>query len=958
MLQFLNRNQKMSRAFIGLMVALVVVTTLLQVLPAYAADGSQSLSSSSAQQPLTTGQSASGIQKVTNAVAAVIVGDAPASSQEAQTIAVVLNNEKAQISSASISLTRLSDNKVFTSSKVNASGNLAVFSVDGLAEGSYYTSAITFAFTNEITRYQQSFPMDEANVFTISSNPTEFSLGNVDVTVYDLDANDELSSDTAVANKVENAVNIALETGVTSSSVSQAPAQTQTESASGPVSTKASASGSPLSYTFVIALDPGHGGDDKGASGNGLIERDINLSIAKACKVELEKYQNIKVYMTRTSNTTFVGLNERVVNAKRNGARVFVSIHINAAESASANGTEVYYPINSSYLKNQTHGMGKEVAQNVLDELLGLGLGLSNRGIKTRMNTVNDTYADGSQSDYYSVIRNSRSQGIPGLIIEHAFITNTHDANILSKSANLTKMGKADALGIAKAYNFATGYWYDDNGVWKYWEGSRYSTSKWLYRAGTWYYFDSTSKPVRGIQKLDGVYYYFDKTTFANKGGWILDGGKWYYGRSDNAVWESWSLKPGWLRLDAWYYFDPSVKGYPAKTGLFTVDGVKYYTDDNCRLVTNKTITVGGKTYSASSSGALTEVGSSAIVKATDNKMKGKTGWIKDSLGWHYYKNGVSQSGWIYLDAWYYLDPKAAGHPAKTGFFSDGKARYYAYSGSCKMATGWIKVSDKWYYANANGALASGWKKLGGYWYYLDPAQTNHPALTGLFKADGVQYYADSDCRLVVSKTVTVSGTTYKANSSGALTVVGKVASVTTAGDYDIMGKPGTTVAKMVAAYNKTGKSYPASTYKSKGAATINVFCQILYDEAVAEGVRPEVVFAQSMLETGWLQFGGDVKASQCNFAGLGATGGGAQGATFKDVRTGLRAQVQHLKAYASTKALNNTCVDPRFDLVKRGCATTVIHLGQQENPNGYGWATGKGYGSNIIKLMKDNKII
>ncbi len=210
----------------------------------------------------------------------------------------------------------------------------------------------------------------------------------------------------------------------------------------------------------------------------------------------------------------------------------------------------------------------------------------------------------------------------------------------------------------------------------------------------------------------------------------------------------------------------------------------------------------------------------------------------------------------------------------------------------------------------------------------------------------------------MVDKTVTVGGTTYKANSSGALTTTGKAATTTKTDDYNIMGSPGTTVAKMVAAFKNTGKTYPADTYKSKGAGTINVFCQILYDEAVAEGVRPEVVFAQSMLETGWLQFGGDVKASQCNFAGLGATGGGAKGATFKDVRTGLRAQVQHLKAYASTKALKNACVDPRFSLVKRGCATTVINLGQQENPQGYGWASGKNYGSNIIKLMKNNKII
>ena len=97
----------------------------------------------------------------------------------------------------------------------------------------------------------------------------------------------------------------------------------------------------------------------------------------------------------------------------------------------------------------------------------------------------------------------------------------------------------------------------------------------------------------------------------------------------------------------------------------------------------------------------------------------------------------------------------------------------------------------------------------------------------------------------------------------------------------------------------------------------------------------------------------GDVKASQCNFAGLGATGGGATGATFKDVRTGIRAHVQHLKAYANDEPLNNKLVDPRFGYVDRGCAPYVEWLGQKENPDGKGWATAKGYGQSIVSMMR-----
>ena len=107
------------------------------------------------------------------------------------------------------------------------------------------------------------------------------------------------------------------------------------------------------------------------------------------------------------------------------------------------------------------------------------------------------------------------------------------------------------------------------------------------------------------------------------------------------------------------------------------------------------------------------------------------------------------------------------------------------------------------------------------------------------------------------------------------------------------------------------------------------------------------------MNETGWLQFGGDVSVSQYNFGGLGATGG-VPGLSFSDVRTGIRAQVQHLKAYGSTEPLRNECVDLRFGYVDRGCAKYVQWLGIQENPQRKGWAASKGYGATIVGMIAD----
>lgn len=182
-----------------------------------------------------------------------------------------------------------------------------------------------------------------------------------------------------------------------------------------------------------------------------------------------------------------------------------------------------------------------------------------------------------------------------------------------------------------------------------------------------------------------------------------------------------------------------------------------------------------------------------------------------------------------------------------------------------------------------------------------------------------------------------------------------------TGGLMQIMGTSQTTVTQMVRYYNANASGY--DTFKAKyngkyngvlakgGASTINQFAQIFYEEATAEGVRAEVAFTQCMKETGFLKYGGDVLPNQYNFAGIGATGA-VHGASFGNVRMGIRAQIQHLKAYGSISPLTNQCVDPRFNLVKRGSAQYVEWLGIKENPNGYGWATSKSYGHDIVNMV------
>lgn len=173
-------------------------------------------------------------------------------------------------------------------------------------------------------------------------------------------------------------------------------------------------------------------------------------------------------------------------------------------------------------------------------------------------------------------------------------------------------------------------------------------------------------------------------------------------------------------------------------------------------------------------------------------------------------------------------------------------------------------------------------------------------------------------------------------------------------GQYPVMGSSDITVQDMVDYFNDSGEEYPSEDLSEGGAESIEAFCQMYIDEAAAEGVRPEVAFAQTMKETGFLQYGGDAHIEQFNFAGLGTTGNGVPGNSYPDVRTGIRAQIQHLKAYATDDALNGACVDDRYVYVKKGSAPYVQWLGQQENPEGLGWATGENYGYDIVDMIKD----
>ena len=631
---------------------------------------------------------------------------------------------------------------------------------------------------------------------------------------------------------------------------------------------------------YVIVLDPGHGGTDSGAENqNGISsesESKLTLKIANYVKQELEKSSQFVVYMTRTHDS-YVGLSERVNYAASKNADILVSLHLNSADSKTANGAEILVPRTGRYNSKVAENAG-QLAQDILKKLVSLGL--YNRGLVYRDSASGTKYPDGSTADYYAIVRQGLQAGIPSIIVEHAFISSTVDAKFLDSEADLQKIGRADAEGIAQYFGVTLSNSSNNNSNSNSGDSDK---NGWVKENRNWYYYKSNAKQT-GWQKVDGKWYYL-KANGVMQTYWYLENGKYYFLGANGSV------RTGWQKIWGKYYH-------------FDSDGVM------------------------------------------------QTGWQKIDGAWYYFgneKNGAMQVGWQIVDHEYYYIVDSG---VMQTYWRKIDGNYYFFGANGVRRTGWQKIWGKWYYLDENGVMQTGWQKIKGVWYYFGGA-SDGAMKTGWQTINGKTYYFDSEGAMATG-TVTIGGTKYEFNSSGALKEETK-----NEGLYQITGTSSVTVSQMVKYYNTYSSiAYPSAALTKGGAADIETFCKIIKEEADAENMKADVVFIQAMLETGYLKFGGDVKISQFNFAGLGATGNGVAGNSFKDVRTGIRAQVQHLKAYANKEALKNTCVDVRFSYVPRGSAPYVECLGIQENPNGGGWAASKNYGNDLLGLINKLKAI
>lgn len=207
----------------------------------------------------------------------------------------------------------------------------------------------------------------------------------------------------------------------------------------------------------IVVLDPGH--DSEYCTRNhpqlDMNEQDLNLTIALACRHRLEQYKGIKVYMTREDGSCpdpedkgDKCIEVRTGIATDLNADLFVAIHCNGSTGVlgdSPEGSEVYVPNYSAYTDDMTR-LGNIIGNNLSS------MDIKFNGVKVRTKAEKGVYDDGSTQDWYYLISYSVEGGHPGIIIEHAYMDNTHDNEILKDENNLKKMGELDADAIAEYY--------------------------------------------------------------------------------------------------------------------------------------------------------------------------------------------------------------------------------------------------------------------------------------------------------------------------------------------------------------------------------------------------------------------------------------------------------------------------------------------------------------------------
>jgi len=673
----------------------------------------------------------------------------------------------------------------------------------------------------------------------------------------------------------------------------------------------------------IIALDAGHGGTDPGAQGNGKSEADLTWKIVAACKNKLEAY-GFKVVLAREQSGGYSGNDYlyRVQRCVSQGAQAFVSFHINSG-SPVAHGAEVYAPTANEYDYTQ---VSVELANKVMNNLASMGL--SYRGVFQM-----------EVGDEFAVIRCAREQGIPGILIEHGFISDAGDVLNYFSDEGCRRLGEADADAIIAQFPKST--WLDYSSVF---DANYYLSNN-----------PDVAKATAGNSELALDH-------FIN------------YGMSEG--------RRGSASFDVQSYFNE----YPDLRAAFGFDLVKYYEHyvtagkaegrhgTGCSKIEGYATTINGVDYSSVYDPSFYLSNNEDIRNAFSKRSPAGVVMIDDAAVLrHFVSCGMAEGrrGSESFDvlSYYnrYPDLRRAFGANLTALYghylSSGRAEGRIATGCASLAgavasqggTDYSPVYDFDFYTSNNGDVLSAFTTVkGGLRFVDDAAVLRHFVSCGMAEgrrgSDSFDVYGYRNRYADLRKAFGQNLKSYYIHYLNCGIKEGRNGASATGYEGFIMSSAYSTYLDAADHFTKTvgPKGFPSAVYTDRGALNIIDFCKILYEEAQSEGVSPEVLYGQVMKETGYLKFGNLVQPNQCNFGGLGATGPGNPGYTFGSVREGLRAQVQHLKAYGSTEPLINPCIDARFKYVSRGCAPRTVDL------NGKWAVPGVGYGESIDAIAKE----
>lgn len=277
--------------------------------------------------------------------------------------------------------------------------------------------------------------------------------------------------------------------------------------------------------TMKVCLDAGHQGKYNQSPCNKIYyESDMVWKLHLLLKKYLESY-GIDVAITRNTQAENKDLYSRGTSSA--GCNLFISLHSNAV-NAEINNT-VDYPVSYCAINGAADGIGLALAQCV-ENVMGTSQ-------KARIE-----HRNGSHGDYYGVIRGATAVGVPGLILEHSFHTNSRSTEWLLNDANLDKLAKAEADTIAVCYGIIKPVqpvekekkgWIQEDGGWRYYlspefcvcndwykDGDKWYwfnaagimvTDTWYMYKGDWYYMGSDGAMVKGLKEINGEYYYLDE---------------------------------------------------------------------------------------------------------------------------------------------------------------------------------------------------------------------------------------------------------------------------------------------------------------------------------------------------------------------------------------------------------------------------------------------------------------